>query len=62
MKQREYSTRDIGKFCMLGFHRLSIAILKKGKRFSMSFDLKHWWNLVLYFFVVVVVAVVPIAG
>ena len=34
----------------LGFIAYTSRYSKKEKRFSMSFDLKHWWNLVLYFF------------
>ena len=34
IKQREYFTWGIGKFCIFGFNRLYIAIFKKRKKDS----------------------------
>ena len=57
---KEYIPPEIlVSFAHLGFIVYTLRYSKKEKRFSMSFDLKHSWNLALYF---VVVVVVQIAG
>ena len=38
-------------FEYLGFIAHSLRYSKKEKRFSMSFGLKHWWNLAIYIYI-----------